>query len=100
MKEQSDTALEDLKNKKITLLLTSHQKRDFLKEIGFDIDEEGYIIDPKTKERVKTKEGRPINVFEDKSFGLIGGSIEFFKDIVDYSRILTERNRVKVVARE
>jgi len=100
MKNSKALSIEDLKNKKVTLFLSSLQRRDFIREIGFDIDEEGYIVDSETGKRVRTREGEEINIFRDKSFGIIGGSIEFFKDIVDYSSILTERGIIKVTPEE
>ena len=91
-----EITLEDLKNKKVTLFLPHQQKMKFLRECGFDVDEEGYIIDSETGKRVLTSEGEEINIHEDKSFGIVGGSLEFFKDIVDYSLILTKKDVIKV----
>jgi len=88
------------KSKKITLFLSHTQTKDFLKKIGFDIDEDGYIIEKESKKRVLTKSGEEINIFKDETFGIVGGSLEFFKDIVEYSQILTEKGSIKVIPQE
>jgi hypothetical protein len=88
--------IKEIKDKRITILATISKRKRILEEIGYNIDEDGFVVDKNTGERVITEEGKEINIRRDESFGIVGGSLKFIKNIVGYSKILTEKGIVKV----
>jgi hypothetical protein len=88
--------IEEIKNKRITILATLSKRKKILEEVGFCIDEEGFVIDRATGEKVIAEEGKEINIRKDESFGIIGSSLKFVKNIVGYSKLLTEKGIIKV----
>lgn len=87
----------DIKDRDIDLILTDSRRRELIREAGYAVDEEGYLIDKETDERVKAEDGKEINILEDKQFAIISGSHIFVRNIAGYSHILTKRGVLKIL---
>lgn len=81
-----------VKNKDINLIVTEEERKRILEKIGYGIDNEGFLIDSKTKERIKAEDGLEINIKEDKKLALISGSHNFVRNVAGFSQLLAEKN--------
>lgn len=81
---------EVLGKKKIDLLLTRDQLIDVLQKLGHRIDEQGYVLDPTTGERVLSIDGGEIKAAE-VAAALPGSEVLLKKNIASFSQYLAER---------
>lgn len=86
----------DKSNKGINILVTPFNKNEILKKVGYSTDKEGFLIDEKTKEKVKAEDDLEINVKKDNMFALISGSHVFVRNIAGYSHYLTKKGLLKL----
>lgn len=63
------------------IIFDSKDKRAFLNLFGKTVDNDGFIVDQSTKEKVITPEGE--NIKESELGGIIKGSQIFFKSDID-----------------
>lgn len=89
-----------MENKNINLIVTESRREEVLKEIGYDIDKEGFLVDRETKEKIKAEDGKEINIKEDKHFALISGTHTFVRNIAGYSHLLTKKGLVTLYLKE
>ncbi len=83
----------------IVILMTEKSKLEILKKIGYDIDEEGYIIDSDSKKYI-LKDNEPIKYTEPGLAVSNGGSHVFTRNAADYAKFLAQKNKLKFVASE
>jgi hypothetical protein len=96
-----DEEWDDIKTQSFALITLTNNRVKILEKVGYAIDSEGFIIDSKTKRRVKAETDRkPINIKKDKKFALIAGSHIFVRNVVDYSRYLEEKGRLPKIEAE
>ena len=74
----------------VSFVLEKDQMEDFLKDLGNEIDEQGFIIDSKTKKRVISQDEDEIKL---KELGCISSaSKNFIKDnIASYAEFLAQK---------
>jgi len=80
----------NIENHNLDFILSKNQLKILLEKIGNSVDEEGYIIDRETKERVQTNDFDEITV---KKLGAIlpGSKVFIKKNIASFSQYLSER---------
>lgn len=77
------------------MLLTPFDIKEKLSKFGYDIEENGFIINSKTKELTKAHDGDVINIYKDKNFAFVSGHSKLFvRDIADYVKYLSETNEL------
>ncbi|EEZ92614.1 MAG: hypothetical protein BJBARM4_0811 [Candidatus Parvarchaeum acidiphilum ARMAN-4] len=82
--------------KTTAMLLTPFDIEEKLSKFGFGIDENGFVIDIKTKQLVKANDGGVINIYKDKDFAFISGHSRIFvRDIADYVEYLSDKSKLK-----
>ena len=80
------------KNKKIDFILSKEQLKRILKDIGNDVDDEGFVINLKNNERVLSNDGDEIKL--DELGAVLPGSKEFIKkNIASFSHYLSEQEK-------
>ena len=95
MEEFEEIAWEKIKKKSYDVLATNELKKEILTRIGYRLDEEGYLIDTKTGQRVQTEDGREVNLDKDKEVGVVTGSHIFVRNVAGYAHVLTKKGIVK-----
>ena len=93
--ENKITKLKDLENEEINWLVTDKELVEILPKIGYGVDREGYIIDAKTKEKIKAEDGLYINVKADKKLALMGGSHHFVRNSAGYVEFLVKDKQIE-----
>lgn len=83
----------------VVILMTEKSKLDTLNKIGYDIDEDGYIVDNTTKKQILI-ENEPIKYTEPGLAISNGGSHVFTRNAVDYARHLAKKNKLNFIANE
>lgn len=72
-----------------TLTFDASVAEDVIREFGKEVDDNGYIVDPETGNRVETESGDPINV--DHFAGVEKGSMIFLDD--DFNTLVDHMKR-------
>jgi len=82
----------DIKNHNLDFILSSGQFQTVLKKIDNDVDEKGFIIDSKTKEKVQCIDSDEVKLF---SLGAIlrGTKVFIKKNIASFSQYLSEHEK-------
>jgi len=75
-----------------TLTFDASVAEDVIKEFGREVDDDGYIVDPETGNRVETESGDQIHV--DQFAGVEKGSIIFLDD--DFNTLVDHMKRRQV----
>ncbi len=89
---------ESLKNKELSILASNKRKLEILKASGYDIDEENFIVDKNTRDRIiNPNDEDPIKYTESLAI-FTGGSHHFVRNVADYSRLLAEEDKLKLTA--
>jgi len=92
--------LSDLENQDIVLLVTRNERDDILTKIGYEILENGDLVDKKTGELVEAEDKGHINVDVDKRFILVGGgSHHFVRSVVGYIEYLSDKGELDIQER-
>jgi hypothetical protein len=91
-----EVSWDEIKNKKLDILVTDESRREILIKAGYRVDGEGYLIDGKTNQKVIAEDGLEINLEKDKEFGLVAGSHIFVRNIAGYAHVLTNQGLVKI----
>jgi hypothetical protein len=78
-----------LKEKRIDILLSREQLVDSLRKLGHNLDDEGYVLDRVTGERVISIDGDEIKG-TDVAAALPGSEVLLKKNIASFSQYLTE----------
>jgi len=71
------------------LFLTREDLEEFIKKLGYRIDETGIIMDPKTGKPVRSLCGEAINIKKDKDLAIVSGHI-FTKNVAEFSYLLAK----------
>ncbi len=79
-----------LKEKKLDFILTGDQLRDIVQQMGYTIDEDGYVVVEETGERVFSIDEDEIRVSELAAI-LPGSAVLLRKNIASFSQYLAER---------
>lgn len=85
---------EDIKGGELTVYLDQKARTATLSKIGYSVDSEGFLIDEKTKQRVKISEGIELKPSDIK--GVIAGSHILVRNIGDLAEELAKRNELKI----
>ena len=86
----------DVRGEDINLIVTNEQRKEILEKIGYLVDDDGYLIDKKTGEKIMAEDGLHVNVNNDKKLALIGGTHNFVRNIAGFSQYLAERNALNI----
>jgi hypothetical protein len=81
---------EVLAKKKFDLLVTHDQLIDLLRRLGHHIDDQGYVLDRETGERVLSIDGGEIKAAE-VAAALPGSEVLLKKNIASFSQYLAEQ---------
>ncbi|HEX9429365.1 MAG TPA: hypothetical protein VF944_03230 [Candidatus Bathyarchaeia archaeon] len=79
-----------LKEKRLDLILTRDQLVAIIRQLGHKIDDEGYVLDRETGERVLSIDGGEIKA-DDVAAALPGSEVLIRKNIASFSQYLAER---------
>lgn len=79
-----------LKEKQLDIILTREQLVDIIRQLGDKIDDEGYVLDRETGERVLSIDGGEIRAVE-VAAALPGSEVLIKKNIASFSQYLAER---------
>ncbi len=79
-----------LKEKRLDFILTREQLMDIIRQLGHKIDDEGYVLDRETEERVLSIDGDEIKA-DDVAAALPGSEVLIRKNIASFSQYLAER---------
>jgi hypothetical protein len=85
----------DFKDKEISFLVSIERKLEILREIGYDIDIEGYVVDGESKKRILLKDDEPVKFTEEGFAIFTGGSHHMVRNVADYSKLLAETGELK-----
>lgn len=85
---------DDIKGGELTLYLDEGSRKGMFSKIGYSLDKEGFLIDEKTKERIKISEGIELKPADVK--GVVAGSHIFIRNIGDLAEELAKRNELKI----
>ncbi len=78
-----------LKEGMLDFILTGEQLRDIVQKLGYTIDEEGYVIDNETSERILSIDEEEIKA-SDLAAVLPGSAVLLKKNIASFSQYLAE----------
>lgn len=87
-----------VKKSDIDLLVSVEEKNQILRKIGYSIDDEGFLIDDKTKQKIIAEDDLEINTKKDKRVALIAGSHNFVRNIAGFSQHLANEEMLKIVS--
>jgi len=85
-----------LKEGGFSLLANQKRKEELFKQIGYDIDEAGFLVDAETKEKVLAEDGKEINLKTDKKIALVSGTHTFVRNTAGYSQFLTDKGLLRI----
>ncbi len=89
---------EDIKSKDFDILSSGEDKKHILQKLGYDILKSGDLVDVKTKKRINifgSTEFVNLDLFSNITF--VSGSHNFVKNLIQYSKLLAERDELKFV---
>ncbi len=90
--------LDDLKTGELTIYADEETRGKMFSKIGYATDKEGFLIDEKTKERVKISNGLELKPKDIK--GILAGSHIFIRNIGDLAEELAKSNQLKITPKE
>ncbi len=79
-----------LREKRLDFILTSEQLTDIIQKLGHRIDDEGYVRDRETDERILSIDGGEIRA-DEVAAALPGSEVLLRKNIASFSQYLAER---------
>lgn len=79
-----------LKEKQLDIILTREQLIDVIKQLGHKVDEEGFILDRETGERVLSIDAAELKA-SDMAAALAGSEVLLRKNIASFSQYLADR---------
>ncbi len=92
-KEYRAAKWEEIKDGELAVYLNEESRNKIFSKIGYFIDSQGFMVDEKTKERVKVN-GIEIKPKDIK--GILAGSHIFLRNIGDLAEVLVQKNAIKV----
>ena len=85
---------DDIKGGELTVYLNASERKAIFSKIGYSVDKQGFLIDEKTKQRVKISEGIELKPEDIK--GVMAGSHILIRNIGDLAEELAKRNELKI----
>ncbi len=93
-KEQfKEASWNDIKGGELTVYFDQKTRIETLVKIGYSIDKEGFLVDEKTKQRVKIS---GIELKPDDIKGVMAGSHILIRNIGDLAEELARRNELNI----
>ena len=96
----TEMSWEEIKNKKFKVIVTLEERDRLFSELGYVFDEEGNLIDAKTREAVIAEDGGYINRDKDKKVALVPGTHTFIRDSVGYENYLLKKGKLPEISVE
>lgn len=86
----------DVRGEDINLIVTNEQRKEILEKIGYLVDDDGYLIDKKTREKITAEDGLYININNDKKVALMGRTHTFVRNVAGFSQYLANENALNI----
>lgn len=86
----------DVGGEEINLIVTNEKRKEILKKIGYSVDDEGYLVDKNTGNKITAEDGLYINVNNHKKMALVAGTHNFVRNIAGFSQHLANNNTLNI----